>query len=534
MRPFLKDEAMNLLPQLSNARHATLVIARALACSMLLLLTSCGIPPLRPSAPGQDLPGSFSPSFPGADGQENSSQVAVEDFFTDPKLLCVIDQALVGNQELRILNEDVQIARNEVLGRSGAYLPFMTAGGGVGLQRYSRFTLEGASLHDDPYIDNKFFPNPLPNFIGTLNLFWQIDIWRELRNARDAAAQRFLSASEKRNYFVTRLVAEIADNYYGLIARDKRIQNLDNIIGLQQKTLRTAQATMEAGRTTQLPVERFLGEVRKNQSEKLIVVQEIIEVENRINFLAGRFPQAVERMTGDFINLTIHDLSVGVPSQLLLNRPDVRQAERDLAAAGIDIKVARAHFFPRVDINGGVGYQAFNPKYLFWTPDSLIGSIAGDLVVPVLNKRAIKADFMTANARQLEAIYSYQRVILNAFTEVVNRMNMVQNYQRSVEIRKQQVAALESAVDLAGKLFQAVRIEYLDVLFAQRDLWAARRDLIDTKQQQLSAVVNVYQALGGGLLHRPPEAPPVPPQPGAEQVLPAPETVLPQPRPVNP
>jgi outer membrane protein TolC len=279
---------------------------------------------------------------------------------------------------------------------------------------------------------------------------------------------------------------------------DQRLANLDRTIELQQQSLEVAQAKKQAGRGTELAVQRFRAEVRKNQSEKLIVRQEIVEVENRINFLVNRFPQPVERMSAVFFDLDVRMLSVGVPAQLLQNRPDIRQAEREMAAAGLDVLVARAHFFPRVDITGGVGYQAFNLKYLFWTPDALIGNVAGTLVAPLINKKAIRAEYQSANARQLESVYNYQRVVLNAFTEVVNRVSAVANYSRSIEIKKQQLQSLEASVEAASKLFQAARAEYIEVLFAQRDLQEARAVLIETKQQQLSAIVNTYQALGGG------------------------------------
>ncbi len=120
------------------------------------------------------------------------------------------------------------------------------------------------------------------------------------------------------------------------------------------------------------------------------------------------------------------------------------------------------------------------------------------MVAPLVNKKAIRADYMSANARQLESIYNYQRVILNAFTEVINRVAMVENYRRSIEIKKQQLGALEASVASANQLFQNARVEYIEVLLALRDLQEARMVLIETKRQQLSAVVNTYQALGGG------------------------------------
>ncbi len=105
-------------------------------------------------------------------------------------LTLLIEKALVDNRELKVLNEEVQIAGNEVLARSGAYLPFISVAAGAGLTRYSRFTLEGAGLLDDPYLPGKFFPNPMGNFGTGVNFTWQLDIYRQLRNARDAAAQR--------------------------------------------------------------------------------------------------------------------------------------------------------------------------------------------------------------------------------------------------------------------------------------------------------------------------------------------------------
>jgi NodT family efflux transporter outer membrane factor (OMF) lipoprotein len=405
--------------------------------------------------------------------------------------------ALADNRELKILNEEVEVARNEILARQGAYLPFITVGANTGLDKPARFMPAGAVEEQLEYRPGRHFPDPLGNFQGTFNFFWQIDIWRELRNARDAAAQRYLAASERRNYFATRLTAEIAENYYGLMALDKRIETLDKTIDLQEQNRKLAKAKMDAGKGTALAVQRFEAEVHKNQGEKLIVKQEIAEVENRINFLVNRFPQPVERASAGFFDLNIHALSTGLPAQLLQNRPDIRQAERELEAAGLDVKVARAHFFPKLDITAGVGYQAFNPKYLFM-PEALIYTVAGNLVAPVINKKAIQAEYMSANARQLASVYNYQRVVLNGFTEVINRVSMVENYSKSIDFKKQQLEALEASVASANKLFDSARVEYVEVLLAQRDLLEARTALIETKRQQLSAIVNAYQALGGG------------------------------------
>jgi hypothetical protein len=160
--------------------------------------------------------------------------------------------------------------------------------------------------------------------------------------------------------------------------------------------------------------------------------------------------------------------------------------------------VARARFFPSVNLSAGVGLEAFNTNYLLDTPESMLYRAGGDLVAPILNRKAIRADYMSANARQIQAVYEYQQTVLNAYVEVVNRMSKVENYGQSINIKKEQLASLEASVDNATKLFQNARAEYMEVLLAQRDMMEAKMVLIETKQQQLAAIVNTYQALGGG------------------------------------
>lgn len=494
-------------------------LATAMALAFLFVLPACGIPNRRFPTPTPPLPSSFDlrkadmgrdlpEAFEDETTTENSSQIKIEEFYTDPLITSVMHQAMFGNLELRVLAENVQIARNDILAKRGAYIPFFFFGGSAAADKPSLFTRNGAVDDTLSFRPGLPIPNPLPNYALGPTLFWQLDPWRQLHNARDAAALRYFATAEARSFFTTQVLAEIADNYFQLVALDKRIEILDQTIALQQQSMEVAKKLMQGARGTQLGVLRFESVIRRNQSEKLIIGQEIVAVENRINFLAGRFPQHVERMTGDFINLKMHALGVGVPSELLQYRPDIRQAERELAAAGLDVKVARARFFPVVTLTGGVGYEAFNPRFLMVTPESIAANIAGQMLVPLVNKKAIRADFLTADARQLQALYDYQRTILNAFTEVITRMAKVEFYRRSVEVKKRQVDVLNAAIDVAQNLFTNARLEYLDVLVALRDLREARTELVETKQLQLSAIVNTYQALGGGAYLSPVPNPP--------------------------
>lgn len=514
---------MKLFQGFPHPPHRPRMAVRAIVGALIFLLPSCRLPHLRTPDLGTTLPASIG----GSTEPDSSGLLRVEEFYNDPALTRLICEAVGNNRELKTLEEEIQVARNDILARRGAYLPFVGFVGTAGMGRDSLFMPGGAAESQLLYPPGRNFPDPLGDFLLGFNILWQLDIWREFRNARDAAVQRYQAAIERRNFFVTGLVAEVAEKYYGLMALDQRIENLDTIIRFQQQSYDFAKARFDAGRGTELAVQRFQAEVRKNQSEKLIIRQDIVEVENRINYLLGRFPQPVPRVSDGFLKLTIHALSAGVPAQLLENRPDIRQAERELEAAGLDVKVARARFFPRLDLAAGIGYRAFNPRYLF-DPEALAANLAGNLTAPLINRAAIKADYMSANARQLESLYKYQGLILNAFAEVVNRFSMVENYRRSIEIKQQQLTALEASVDTSTKLFLNARVEYIEVLFAQRDLLEAKMVLIDTKRQQLSAIVNAYQALGGGYLMTCPapdqrlQDQPQPPAPQKDMNLPEP------------
>jgi outer membrane protein, multidrug efflux system len=188
----------------------------------------------------------------------------------------------------------------------------------------------------------------------------------------------------------------------------------------------------------------------------------------------------------------------GIPSQLLGHRPDIRQAELDLAAAKLDVKVARAEFYPSLEISSALGLQAFKPSYLVKFPESMLYSLAGDLAGPLLNRNAIKAEFYNANSRQLQAMYNYERNILNAYLEVSTQLSKIDNLRKSYDLKSKQVDALTKSIDLSNDLFKSARADYFEVLMTQRDALESKLELIETKKEQLNAVVNIYRDLGGG------------------------------------
>ena len=230
----------------------------------------------------------------------------------------------------------------------------------------------------------------------------------------------YLSSVEGKNFMVTNLISEIANSYYELEALDNKLDIIEQNLELQKDALKTIRLQKEAAKATELGVQRLEAEVFKNKSELYSVKQEIVEVENRLNFLIGRSPQTIERNSNTFIETELDTLLVGVPSQLLTNRPDIRKAEYELEAAKLDVKVARANFYPSFTLRAGVGLEAFNLSYLATTPESLLYSIAGDMVAPLVNRNAIKATYYNANDKQLQVSEEIKNVInLRGNVEIV-------------------------------------------------------------------------------------------------------------------
>ena len=169
-----------------------------------------------------------------------------------------------------------------------------------------------------------------------------------------------------------------------------------------------------------------------------------------------------------------------------------------MEAAGLNINVAKANFYPTFSIKAGLGLEAFNAKYLLNTPESLALSVAGDMMAPLINKNAIIAQYKNANALQIKAAYDYELTIINAYSEVSNQLANIENLEKSYQLKLTQVEALTQSIDIANQLFQSARADYLEVLLTQREALEANKELIETKNKQISAMVNLYRALGGG------------------------------------
>lgn len=465
----------------------------AIGLAALSFLSSC-VPALKVREARKGVPATYASST----DTTNAATMSWRQFFTDPDLRALIDSALASNQELNIMLQEIAIAQSEVRARKGEYLPFVDLGAAAGAEKVGEFTRNGAVEHNLEIDHDTKFPEPLPDFMVGARASWELDIWKKLRNAKQSAVLRYLGTMEGRNFMVTNLVAEIASSYYELMALDNQLEILRNNIAIQQDALSIVRLEKQAAKVTELAVRRFEAEVLKNRSKQFDIQQRIVETENRINFLVGRYPQPVTRNSAGFASLVPDSIYSGVPSQLLAFRPDIRRAELELAAARLDVKAAKASFYPSVRLTAGIGLNAFEASLLTEAPASLIYNVAGDLVAPLVNRNAIRAIYISASARQVQAVYDYERAILNAYVEVVNQLSNIQNLRSSYDLRVQQVNALSSSITISSNLFRSARADYMEVLLTQRDALESRFELVETQKLRMRAVVDMYKALGGG------------------------------------
>ena len=222
------------------------------------------------------------------------------------------------------------------------------------------------------------------------------------------------------------------------------------------------------------------------------------ESENSLNLLLGRYPTTIERNKSSFLSANLQKVITGIPSELLKNRPDIRQAEHELTAAKWSVDAARKEFLPSLNISASLGLDAFNPTYLTKLPKSLAYSVLGGLTGPLINRKAIQANFQAADAQQVEALYEYDKTLLTAYSEVCTLMSKIKNLDQYYQLKEEESNKLDQSINIARQLYLNGRCTYLDVLMDQRDALDAKMELLEAKEEQLSSMVDVYRSLGGG------------------------------------
>lgn len=419
-------------------------------------------------------------------------------YFADTLLLKLIDTGLAGNIDLQMALQRIETARSSVKMAKGTLLPQVGLNVGGGVRKFGLYTMDGAGNITTEIRPGQIVPINLPDMYLGLQASWEIDIVGKLRSQRKAAIASYLASIEGTNFVVSNLVADIATGYYELVALDNELEIVRQTIQKQQEALDVINLQKEAGRANELAVQQFQATLLHSQALEIETQQEIVEVENKINFLLGRYPQTIQRSKEILFQQIPEQFAAGIPSQLLQNRPDIREAAFQVQASKFDLMSAKAAFFPNMNITAGFGFQAFNPALLFVSPASLAYSSLGSLVAPLINMNGLKAQFNTAKANQLTAMYNYQKTILNGYVEVANELSNIAHLQQINSVKKQQSNVLLQSVETSTQLYKSAKATYLEVLLTQQHSLQTQLELVSTKKQQRIATVNIYKALGGG------------------------------------
>lgn len=419
-------------------------------------------------------------------------------FYKDQNLKQLIEISLTNNYDLLAAMQKIEIARSSLRLNKGAQLPNGSAGISAAQRKFGLYTMDGAGNATTDIKPGQIVPEHLPDYLAGFNASWEIDVWGKLRSKKKAAAARYSGSIEGKNAIQTALIAEVASAYFELLALDNELDIIRETIVLQQAALEVIKIKKEAAVLNELAVKQFEGQLSNSKAFEFEIIQKIALTENRLNFLSGQFPQTILRDKTKFNAENTSPISLGIPSQLLKNRPDIRQAELELIASKCDVKSAKAAFYPSFTITGSVGYQAFKTALWFQSPDSFAYTLLGGLTAPLLNRSAIKAQFNTAKANQTEALLNYQKTILNGYIEVANELSNLNNLKQLYELKDKEVASYTQSITIANDLFKSGRASYLEVLMSQRTALESKIELITTKKLQHQAAINLYKALGGG------------------------------------
>ena len=411
-----------------------------------------------------------------------------EQLFADTILQNLIREGLTNNLNLKTAIQKIAEAQAALGQAKGAFIPSFSGNANVTHSRQSV-----AALNFPPGLDISTVATTYQ--IG-LSSSWEADVWGQLKSAKKSALANLLASDAAKRAVQTQLIADIANNYYSLLALDKQLEITRQALEYRKKDFETMKALKEADVVNGAAVVE--SEANRYEAEVAIpdLKRSIRETENALDLLLGRPPGPVNRDKLDAQH-PITGLQTGIPAQLLQNRPDVQQAEFAFRAAFENTNAARTYFYPQFTITASGGFSNLTLKDFF--VNSVFYNIAAGLTQPIFNQGINKARLKTAQAQQMEALNNFQQSLLTAGSEVSNALYAYQTGVEKDTSRTKEITALTKAVDYTQQLLRySSATNYTDVLTSEQALLAAQLNAVGDKLQQLQAIVNLYHALGGG------------------------------------
>ena len=402
--------------------------------------------------------------------------ISWQEMFTDPQLQALIDLALTNNTDLQSAQWRVKEAEATLKSARLAYLPSFN------------FAPQGSISSFDNRAASKTYSIPV-------TASWQIDIFGGLTNAKRKAKALYLQSREYQQAVRTQLIASVANLYYTLLMLDSQYEVTKETAAKWEESVRTMREMKTAGMTNEAGVAQYEGSYYGIVASLNDIEYSIRETENSLCSVLGEVPHEIVRGRLDEQQLP-DDLAVGVPVQMLSNRPDIRQAEYSLMQSFYATNAARSALYPSITLSGSAGWT--NNAGIITNPGKLLLSAAGSLLQPIFNANANRANLKIAKAQQEESKLAFQQALLNAGAEVNNALTQCQTARAKTDLRIKQIEAMERAVESTELLMQHSSTTYLEVLTAQQSLLSAQLSQIADQFDEIQGVVNLYQALGGG------------------------------------
>ncbi|PRD46549.1 efflux transporter outer membrane subunit [Sphingobacterium haloxyli] len=429
------------------------------------------------------------------------AQVSWRAFFNDPQLIALIDTALVNNYDMRTALKNIEIANRNLKQNKLEYLPSIDGNIATVNRQYRSRDFYGnpsSRWYGDKEAPDNFF-NYQSQFATGLEFSWELDIWGRIAHQQDILKSDFLDSYEAKNAIQTRLVADVAKGYFNLIMLDAQIEVAKRNLQLNDSTLRMIRLQYDAGEITALAIQQ-------TESQRLIAASLIPELEkeialqeNALNVLIGEMPNVVSRgFKIDSLMNTENSITLGAPLEIVRNRPDIKRAEYALVAANAEMNIQQIMRYPQLSLSGVFGVNAMLPKNWFNIPGALLGGIAGGITAPVFRNGRLKNAWEVAKIEREMTELELQKTVMEAVHEVSNAVITVEKQKEQIALARRRVENSELAVRNASLLFMSDYATYLEVITAQSNALSSELALVDIRQRQLEAYVDLYRALGGG------------------------------------
>lgn len=421
------------------------------------------------------------------------ARVSWKNLFTDHFLQDHIESALSNNIDIRIALQQIAVAHAYVKQGKAGYYPQLSADGQYTLAYPSKNGQQGRTLEQTG-------KDHINNYEIGGSLSWEADIWGKIRSQKRAFDASYLQTVAAHQAVKTQLISNIASAYYQLLALDEQIKVTESTVETRKESWETTKSLKDAGlpQITSTAVQQTEAQYLDAQGLLLDLKKEMRLLENVISLLKGDEPHSIERSSLDEQEITT-ELKTGVPSQLLRNRPDVIAAENGYRRAFEMTNSANASLYPSLSIGASGGLESLSLSNWFET-NSLFGNIFGGITAPIFNGRVLRTDYEVAKIEQEQALLDFKGALLRASKEVSDAMYDYETATEKIELKVEQEKLLQRAVEDSQELLNSGynNFSYLEVLSAQENALGSSLDVINARTDQLTSIVDLYEALGGG------------------------------------